>query len=672
MTSRLSLLRARLVRLGRMRSFARSVAAWSAVVTALLVAILALFAIDFVFRLELTERIVVQVLAVGGVVWWCWRFVAPLWRGRESLTQTAIVVERRQQIDGDLVAALEFESRQPGRRESAALANAVVDYVAAATPGLRVFEKTLPAGFAKRLGWLAVWAGVAFATVIAAPHHAAVFFERLCLDSKPYPTRTRNERVFVNQAVVFSSEPTGSSLADCTVAEGQPVKFVVRCTGGRADQGSVEIVSTNAEGSRSRLELKPVDATQRLTWLRDATARLNDALQAPTGELSSEWKSNVLPLLQCDAFQAAQQLAAAKQTSELRDIRESVHEAIRNWPLTSERSVILTAQLGRLNDNLQYRIHAGDAATEPAAVKVIPRPVVQLDLIPHEPAYTRGRSNAMSSAGSPVLAPEGSAVTARLTCRNKALTEVQFSLQQADAVERISFSPVDSQKREWSPPPEGVVIKQLAREVRYELQVRDVDGLGLETPIRGVLRMLPDKPASGSLAVIHKVVLPTATPSIHYRASDDYGIDNLTLVVDVERTRGDQPATEAVASEISPAVPAAPVPAPMLESHRFKILGPGNPALSDQLPLTGTYPLALAPLKLAKGDRIKLKLEVRDHRGKNEQQQSLGQQTTSDSLALEIADENGVLAAISEADKRSEQQLNEIIQRQLGSGEERP
>jgi hypothetical protein len=37
---------------------------------------------------------------------------------------------------------------------------------------------------------------------------------------------------------------------------------------------------------------------------------------------------------------------------------------------------------------------------------------------------------------------------------------------------------------------------------------------------------------------------------------------------------------------------------------------------------------------------------------------------------LEVADEAAVLAAIAEADKRSEQQLSEIIERQLSSGGE--
>jgi hypothetical protein len=40
-----------------------------------------------------------------------------------------------------------------------------------------------------------------------------------------------------------------------------------------------------------------------------------------------------------------------------------------------------------------------------------------------------------------------------------------------------------------------------------------------------------------------------------------------------------------------------------------------------------------------------------------------------DPLVLEISDESGVLAAISEADPRSEERLTDIIKRQLGIGE---
>ena len=65
-----------------------------------------------------------------------------------------------------------------------------------------------------------------------------------------------------------------------------------------------------------------------------------------------------------------------------------------------------------------------------------------------------------------------------------------------------------------------------------------------------------------------------------------------------------------------------------------------------------------------KGDRLKLTLEAVDYRG-----DAPGESYLSDPLVLEISDEAGVLAAISEADQRSEQRLTDIIKEQLGIGE---
>ena len=73
----------------------------------------------------------------------------------------------------------------------------------------------------------------------------------------------------------------------------------------------------------------------------------------------------------------------------------------------------------------------------------------------------------------------------------------------------------------------------------------------------------------------------------------------------------------------------------------------------------------LRPAKLAKDDRLKLTLEAIDYRGN-----APGQSYMSDPLVLEISDESGVLAAISEADERSEQRLTDIIKQQLGIGNE--
>ena len=99
-------------------------------------------------------------------------------------------------------------------------------------------------------------------------------------------------------------------------------------------------------------------------------------------------------------------------------------------------------------------------------------------------------------------------------------------------------------------------------------------------------------------------------------------------------------------------------------------LASAEPIAGDRLPLAGSYALPLAPLKLAKGDRIKLTLEVTDYRGENKGRPS-GTAELCDPLALEISDEAGVLAAISQPDQRSAEQLGEIIKRQLGIGDER-
>ena len=87
------------------------------------------------------------------------------------------------------------------------------------------------------------------------------------------------------------------------------------------------------------------------------------------------------------------------------------------------------------------------------------------------------------------------------------------------------------------------------------------------------------------------------------------------------------------------------------------------------MPISGEYRLKLAKLPisppLAKGDRIKLVLEVVDYRGDQP-----GVSYYSDPLVLEISDESGVLAAISEGgDPLTDQRLSDLIKRQLGIGE---
>jgi hypothetical protein len=152
---------------------------------------------------------------------------------------------------------------------------------------------------------------------------------------------------------------------------------------------------------------------------------------------------------------------------------------------------------------------------------------------------------------------------------------------------------------------------------------------------------------------------------IEYRAADDYGLARVVLVAEIERFDPARvvPAVADLSAGIAP--PAHEVPT---ETSRFD-LHAGPPVGADRLPLLGQYPLSLSPLKLAKGDRVKLTLEATDYRGEDDSGRVQGESQTSEPLILEISDESGVLAAISEADQRSEERLTDLIKRQLGIGE---
>ena len=132
----------------------------------------------------------------------------------------------------------------------------------------------------------------------------------------------------------------------------------------------------------------------------------------------------------------------------------------------------------------------------------------------------------------------------------------------------------------------------MEKPTRFELQVVDEDGLRLESPLQGFIRIKADQRPRISADVVTRFVLPTGIPVIEYRANDDYGIAR--LLVHLQSTRGES----------------AAVDEKTLELERLK-----EPLLRDKLPRKGTYKLDLGPLGLAKGDQVKVTLEAVDYRG---------------------------------------------------------
>jgi len=264
---------------------------------------------------------------------------------------------------------------------------------------------------------------------------------------------------------------------------------------------------------------------------------------------------------------------------------------------------------------------------------------------------------------------QGSALDFVITCTNgKALQSAWVNLRRRDQTERFDLSRVGSTGSQWALVDQNgnTPLTNIRDEFRYEVQVVDTDGLSLEAPIRGAVRIKTDRPPTASADVVHKVVLPTAEPVIHYRATDDYGLASLKLIAEVER-HSDQPVAASSPEESAQSGTTAAATT-SLERQEIPV-HTGAPIRSDRLPLDASFTLSLSPLKLTKGDRLRITLEVYDYRGENDAGQPTGEKYQSDPLVLEISDESGVLAAISEADERSEQRLTDIIKRQLGIGE---
>jgi hypothetical protein len=180
----------------------------------------------------------------------------------------------------------------------------------------------------------------------------------------------------------------------------------------------------------------------------------------------------------------------------------------------------------------------------------------------------------------------------------------------------------------------------VAQPLRYEVQVTDEDGLRLPQPFQGSVRIKPDQRPQIAGGTLTRFVLPTAKPPLHYRATDDYGIAQLLAHLDVTRKDGQTETRRTVSMQALP-----------------------KPLLREQLPFKGVFPLDLAALRLAKGDRLSVTLEAVDYRGTVE-----GQSTLSDPIVFEITDEAGILEDIAKPDYQSAEELDAIIRQQLNIG----
>ena len=237
-------LRNRLSRLCRRRRRFRWATAASAVAIAALWALAGVFALDWYFQrnVDLLQRVLLLALAAAGVIWAFVRFARPWLGKREDMTDMALLVQRQERIDSDLVAALQFESDDAAYWGSTELETAVIDKVATRQKKLNVNAAMPHQPLRRRLVVLAITALVWAVLGVFATEQVWVFLQRLAFGSQHYPSQTQVVSVKVNGKDVDLTSPGTTAVH---VACGQPVRFEVGVSGLPPVTGRIELVQAH-------------------------------------------------------------------------------------------------------------------------------------------------------------------------------------------------------------------------------------------------------------------------------------------------------------------------------------------------------------------------------------------------------------------------------------------
>lgn len=302
---------------------------------------------------------------------------------------------------------------------------------------------------------------------------------------------------------------------------------------------------------------------------------------------------------------------------------------------------IFTGRLPRLIDTVRAEVFAGDAWTDPVEVLVIALPIVELALTAETPAYARA-ADEQDQAAAPdvrqISVLEGSRVSLGVSSTNK-------RLESATLVLDGNRYPFRKQGESWLLAGDESPLARIREALQFEVEVTDEDGLSPDLPLNGSIRIKPDAAPQVAVELSARLVLPDGKPRLEWRISDDHSLSAAELVLEPLRAAAD-------------GATLPPTTVPLLEIA-------GGWIGRDKLPLSGTTPLPLGSLAVRKGDQVMVSLRATDYRGDLD-----GQTTTSEPVMLEVTDESGLLAAITESDALSARQIDAILERQLQVGGE--
>lgn len=575
---RLTALRSRIAQVGRRRRFMRLLSAASRLALAILIAAAVLFLVDWVFAPGRLARLLMLLVAAAAVGRVYWRRVRPGLAARESEADIALLIEKQQGIDSDLVAALEFSNgtAAPG---SADLRDAVVDYVADFGRSWQMPREAVDPKLRRRLAWLAFAVAVAGAAVAVRPDFAAAFVNRMLLGWAHYPTRTQIESLTIAGQSV---DPAPWAAASVPCPLGRPIGFEVGIGGEPPRLVRLRLASLG-RGGTTEIDLVPDAAGNSTTY---------------------------------------------------------------------------SARLPRLAESMEAQVFAGDAWTEPVRVRAIAPPLVDLALAATPPAYAGGRVERAPQGARQVTVLEGSRVDLTLRCTNKKLASATLVVDGTEHPLQPRSADGGS-AAEWEFAGAASPLARLQKSVAYEIRIVDEDGLGADMPLVGSIRVKPDAPPRVTAEAQTRLVLPTATPRLAWRVADDHAIAGLEIVVEPVSAAGETDAQPDVGGEsLSPRRDrTATIPVALSKSGNADWVG------GDRLPLEGVVTVNLDGLGLTVGDQVRVIARAIDYRG-----DAAGQAAESEPILLEVTDERGILAGLLESDKRSVEQLDAIIDRELTVG----
>lgn len=270
-TRRLDPLRGQLDAVRRRRLLGRRLTAWSAVLVAVLAALLGCLAIDRLFSLSRVGRLWLWAGLAAAVIWAFRRYAWPLLRIRESELDVALSMEKAHGIDSDFVAALQFERPDAQAWGSSTLRAAVVEYVAEFgrewTSAAPLWNRIL----AGRAGWAAALLAVFAALGIAAPGMLGAFVSRMALGAAHYPTWTRIERL-----VIAGHDIAPAAGGTIAAPAGRPLAIEVRWAGRPPRDGRAEFVPDSGSSARVPLAAE-TDAAAPSAVLRGELPNLTES-----------------------------------------------------------------------------------------------------------------------------------------------------------------------------------------------------------------------------------------------------------------------------------------------------------------------------------------------------------------------------------------------------------